>query len=691
MDKSSPPPGCNMARFLTFAVSLSLLWCQSFAVCVRFPVTVTRESRAPDGYSRPQLLANGKSPGPALIINTGDDVEVMKLGVMLHDLLLNPHQFLVKNEMDLPATIHFHGIEYVENITVEIDSGCMLTLPRQLNTPWSDGVAGLSQKPIEPNAEFLYKWTATEYGTYWYHAHYQGQLKDGLYGAIHIRPRDSEPRPFDAISSDAKDVGLMRAAEANPHLVTFADWQHVTSEENTKIQNETHIENYCAQSVLINGQGRVICLSEEEQQAAFAPPFKAIYNGTLEPNGCLPFGPISFPGTQLNLSSLPREKVVGCNATNSPEAEFEVNPAGGWASFNFINAGGTLGPVVSIDEHPMWIYAVDGRYISPIEVDGITILNGERYSVMVKLDKKPGEYKIRASNFGLNQLIGGVATMRYLTAIVPSVPSLPSVSVPSAPSIPSVPVISKFPGWSGSPFNQAKRASTPETEDSSSKPYFTYGGFPTSPEVRLLNQTMIKPFNNAPPARDADETYILHISRLMPPYLYTLKNETPYPSFPIEYAEKMPMLYYHDSVAADNKELVIKTRNGSWVDLVMVVDESGGPSHPMHKHSNKAYALGSGTGPWKWNNVAEAAAAQPQNFNFENPQYRDQFVTPAAVGTPSWTVVRYHVVNPGAFLFHCHLQGHLSGGMALALLDGIDKVPDIPAEYGANGNGLPTS
>lgn len=55
----------------------------------------------------------------------------------------------MRNGLDQATTIHFHGIE-------------------QLDTPWSDGVAGLSQRPIEPGADWLYKWTATQYGVYWF-------------------------------------------------------------------------------------------------------------------------------------------------------------------------------------------------------------------------------------------------------------------------------------------------------------------------------------------------------------------------------------------------------------------------------------------------------------------------------------------------------------------------------------------
>ncbi|KAJ5146427.1 Multicopper oxidase type 2 [Penicillium bovifimosum] len=49
---------------------------------------------------------------------------------------------MMLNSMPYNTTVHFHGIE-------------------QLNTPWSDGVPGLTQKPIQPGHSWTYRWTAT--------------------------------------------------------------------------------------------------------------------------------------------------------------------------------------------------------------------------------------------------------------------------------------------------------------------------------------------------------------------------------------------------------------------------------------------------------------------------------------------------------------------------------------------------
>jgi hypothetical protein len=38
-------------------------------------------------------------------------------------------------------------------------------------------------------------------------------------------------------------------------------------------------------------------------------------------------------------------------------------------------------------------------------------------------------------------------------------------------------------------------------------------------------------------------------------------------------------------------------------------------------------------------------------------------------------------------LFDTDIQAHLAGGMAIAIIDGIDALPKIPGQY-LNGNGI---
>jgi hypothetical protein len=55
------------------AVSLAS---SALAGTVFFPVTLTWERGAPDGFEREMIFVNGQMPGPTLNLEQGDDVEV---------------------------------------------------------------------------------------------------------------------------------------------------------------------------------------------------------------------------------------------------------------------------------------------------------------------------------------------------------------------------------------------------------------------------------------------------------------------------------------------------------------------------------------------------------------------------------------------------------------------------------------
>lgn len=130
-----------------------------------------------------------------------------------------------------------------------------------LHTPWSDGVPGLSQRQIQPGGSFVYRWKATQAGSFWYHSHERGQLNDGMYGPIVIHPAEGAPRPFSKISGDAE---AMKRAEADVRPLVLSDHRHVTSERGWDINVASGMETPCYDSILINGKGRVDCWAPEK-------------------------------------------------------------------------------------------------------------------------------------------------------------------------------------------------------------------------------------------------------------------------------------------------------------------------------------------------------------------------------------------------------------------------------------------
>lgn len=332
--------------------------------------------------------------------------------------------------------------------------------------------------------------------------------------------------------------------------------------------------------------------------------------------------------------NLPPGLNSGCEPSDGLLSGYSVNADNKWASFSFISAASLKALVVSIDEHPMYVYEVDGRYIEPQLAHSIEMYNGERYSAMVKLDKEPAPYTMRVANTGANQVISGFAKVTYQGA---------------------------------------------EDNPRESSPYINYGGAGVSDSVIPLNLTILPPYPPIYPASTAHDFHLLTLGRTKSSWQWTLDGTE---FFPANLDAMEPAIFNQNSPELASA-LKITTRNNTWVDLVYELRIEAPtvvqPPHPMHKHSNKAFLIGRGSGRFGWSNIDQAISNNPEYFFLDKPLFRDTFVT-AAQGE-AWMAVRYHVVNPGPFFLHCHMETHLHGGMGLLLLDGIDAWPEIPEEY----------
>lgn len=95
---------------------------------------------------------NGEIPGPVLKASQGASFTVS-----------------VTNKIDLPTTVHWHGVR-LENS--------------------NDGVEGVTQPMIAPGDSYTYTVKVPDEGMYWYHTHVREDVQQpmGLYGAILVTP-----------------------------------------------------------------------------------------------------------------------------------------------------------------------------------------------------------------------------------------------------------------------------------------------------------------------------------------------------------------------------------------------------------------------------------------------------------------------------------------------------------------------
>ena len=122
-------------------------------------ITAGKTFRRLHGRSLVTYAYNGQVPGPRLEIIQGGTVTVR-----------------FRNETDLPSSVHWHGL-------------------RLANA--NDGVPGLTQPPVAPGGEFVYRVYAPDPGLFWYHPHHREDVAQdlGLAGNIVVRRRGTGAAP----------------------------------------------------------------------------------------------------------------------------------------------------------------------------------------------------------------------------------------------------------------------------------------------------------------------------------------------------------------------------------------------------------------------------------------------------------------------------------------------------------------
>jgi len=515
-------------------------------------------------------------------------------------------------------------------------------------SPWSDGVPGVTQKPIPPKGSFTYKFKATQYGSYWYHGHQLGHMEDGLLGAIVIHPKKDQATPFSKITSEASELKAIAAAVADPYPLVISDWRHRTADEIVKITHDAGMEIPCFDAILFNGKGSVNCLDPNKlkhpnaSSTSLLTPQQALVLATnnvtsFTSKGCLPPQLIAktiSPKFPTFPEKIPADVLEQCKPTNGPQETIEVKKGKETAAYIAIDVIGALSlitGVCSIDEHEPWVYAVDGEFIVPQKVSAFQITNGDRFSILVKLTTE-GKYPLRFASTQNSQILVSAASIVY--------------------------------GKAGS---------------KTTTPWIKENGLPASPSAVFFSQAKQKQLEPKTIPLVADKTTKMFIRSDGRSYEWAL-NGSAYPAAVLDHHSADIALFKPNFNANDN--VTISTKSNLWHDLIIITATKPTPPHPIHKHGNKMWQIGAGIGEFKWADVKEAVAAVPQNFNLVDPPRRDGFLT--AQATPvnaTWTVLRYHASEPGPWLLHCHVQSHLFGGMSVLLQDGIDNWPTVPKSY----------
>ncbi|EFQ33392.1 multicopper oxidase [Colletotrichum graminicola] len=299
--------------------------------------------------------------------------------------------------------------------------------------------------------------------------------------------------------------------------------------------------------------------------------------------------------------------------------------------FRLVNMAAFAGQYVWIEGHNISIVEVDGVYTEPAEASMIYVSAAQRYSFLVKTRNDT------TSNFAI---VGSMDTSLFDT-----IPAGLNYNVT---------------GWLV--YDTSKPLSPPATVD-------TFAPF---------DDMTLTPHDRQPLLPEPSRTVELDVimDNLGDGANYAFFNNITYK------APKVPTLYTALSAgsAATNPE-VYGTYTHSFVlergDVVqVVVNNLDSGRHPFHLHGHEFQALyraPEGGGTFASANVTEAGFPAM-------PMRRDTLV----VWPNGNIVLRFRANNPGVWLFHCHIEWHVTSGLLATFVEApldLQKTLSIPQNH----------
>ncbi|TIA88158.1 hypothetical protein E3P81_03635 [Wallemia ichthyophaga] len=575
------------------------------------------------GKPREMFAINGRPFNGAepIVVDEDDVVEI--------DYINNAHT---------NTTLHAHGIT-------------------QSGTIWSDGVPGVTQTYIESGENFTYQWNA-EYGMYWLHDHSREQYQDGIALPVYVRPNDNRPKPFSQLTNDNNAIESLEKQDRDPQIIMLADYTTLNSTEQKRLSEEWHSELLCYDAVLINNHGRRNCPAMDKLRTYASENKNGLIDGSyITAKGC-PNITESTPAVPDDIE-LDADVWFNCEETNTttPKFEFEYVDDGNeqWAVLHMVSAASHWSYIVSIDEHPVYLFSQDGRYHSMPSAepaDAFEFVIGERLGVAFKLHTA-GEYVMRVSVWNAPQILATHAIISY---------------------------------GNNNNVRYVKEEGLPALPDS--KPTINYGGGLIKENATVIQSTQLRAYDapNVPkPHEKADKTLIFTLQYDGTLYWGMSDEGAVVERYNIteKQTAETPALFDLESYIGSSSTAHYPA--GSVVDVVFVVNGTvPQPPHPMHFHGLHRHLLGSGTlglMSWNYTDVADFDAHNPDAINWKDPAYVDTFNTPSSMpDAPSYLVTRFEAGEAEPTLLHCHIGSHKAEGMEYLLI-AEGKQPEIPEYY----------
>ncbi|KAJ1699075.1 hypothetical protein LUZ63_007587 [Rhynchospora breviuscula] len=328
--------------------------------------------------------------------------------------------------------------------------------------------------------------------------------------------------------------------------------------------------------------------------------------------------------------------------------------------FRFISASMNTELFVSIAGHLMTVVAADSAYTKPFTTTVIMLGPGQTTDVLVTADQPEGRYYIAARAYASAQ---GVPFDNTTVTAILDYKFSGCTAVHGAQTMP-IPLVPLLPAY-----NDTATATAFSTSLRSPGPV----NVPDPVNVSLFFTVGLGLFNCplgmicGGPNGTRFGASINNVSFVLPSTISLLQAY--YFDVPGIYTEDFPpeppiiFDFTGNNISQSLQQPVQGTRvyrlkYGSIVQIVFQgTNIVSGEEHPMHVHGYQFYVLATGFGNFN-------PDVDTEKFNMVDPPERN------TIGVPvnGWAVIRFVADNPGVWLVHCHIDAHLTWGLAMAFI-----------------------
>lgn len=336
-----------------------------------------------------------------------------------------------------------------------------------------------------------------------------------------------------------------------------------------------------------------------------------------------------------------------------------------------INAALNQDLFFSVANHPFMVVGADASYLKPFTTNVIMLGPGQTTDVLITGDQAPARYYMAARAYQSAQgapfdNTTTTAILEYKSAPCPAKGAhLPAPALPLLPAFNDTAAVTAFTRK----FRSLRRAPVPIEIDESL--FFTVGlGLNDCPPNFSKSQCQ-GPNGTRFAASMNNVSFVLPSNwSLLQAHRYGIPNV-----FTTDFPANPPVQFdYTGNVSRDlwqpeTGTKLYKLKYGSRVQLVLQgTSIFTAENHPIHIHGYDFFIVAEGFG--NFDPKTDAA-----KFNLVDPPMRN------TVGVPvnGWAVIRFVADNPGVWIMHCHLDVHISWGLAMAFVveDGVGMLETL--------------